>query len=308
MGKNLYRKKQIVKTGVQKKLDAALSVFIILVLLPLFVTIFYQRMQLEELIGKSETTVSENTAVEEKIAGIVAKEINMNSAEEAIKAQCVIARTNLYAALENGTAEPEEMEQEEMEMLWGSEYEAVRQKLQNLVSETGEQTLKYRGKYIYAAYHAVSAGNTRNMSELYPEADMPYLTGVACHEDTMAENYMEITVLKEKEFLTCCRDYFPEADIVSAEDVAILETDSNGYVLKVKTGQTVCDGETFRNIFSLRSSDFSITVLDGNVRIVTFGLGHGLGLSQYTAEKMAEEGKSYEEILEYFFPGTEITE
>ncbi|MCD8333327.1 MAG: SpoIID/LytB domain-containing protein, partial [Clostridiales bacterium] len=37
------------------------------------------------------------------------------------------------------------------------------------------------------------------------------------------------------------------------------------------------------------------------------GLGHGIGMSQYGANGMAQAGKSYEEILTAFFPGTEVT-
>jgi stage II sporulation protein D len=41
---------------------------------------------------------------------------------------------------------------------------------------------------------------------------------------------------------------------------------------------------------------------------VTKGVGHGLGLSQYTANEMAKEGKNYKEILQFFFEGTEVKE
>lgn len=61
-------------------------------------------------------------------------------------------------------------------------------------------------------------------------------------------------------------------------------------------------GEEFRKKIGLPSSDFTIAIRDEKVRIVTKGQGHGFGLSQYTAEKMAERGNGYEEILNYFFP------
>ena len=54
------------------------------------------------------------------------------------------------------------------------------------------------------------------------------------------------------------------------------------------------------------SACFTITQLGENVRIVTRGLGHGYGLSQNEARAMAQEGTSYEEILQYFFPGTTL--
>ena len=40
--------------------------------------------------------------------------------------------------------------------------------------------------------------------------------------------------------------------------------------------------------------------------VTTTGKGHGLGMSIWTAGKMAEEGRTYEEILAFFFDGTEI--
>ncbi len=45
----------------------------------------------------------------------------------------------------------------------------------------------------------------------------------------------------------------------------------------------------------------------GKLRIHTRGNGHGLGMSQWTANEMAKEGKSYEEILQYFFSGTTLS-
>ena len=74
----------------------------------------------------------------------------------------------------------------------------------------------------------------------------------------------------------------------------------------MKIGTVSCDGEKFREAMGLPSSCFAMAEIDGKVRIFTKGLGHGFGLSQNTAELMAKEGKSYEEILAYFFPGAEL--
>ena len=42
------------------------------------------------------------------------------------------------------------------------------------------------------------------------------------------------------------------------------------------------------------------------MRVVVKGKGHGIGMSQYAAGKQADEGKKYEDILKYFFPGTKL--
>ena len=61
-------------------------------------------------------------------------------------------------------------------------------------------------------------------------------------------------------------------------------------------------GETFRELLGLPSSCFSVQTLDGKIRFLCQGLGHGTGLSQTGAAAMAEEEKSAVEILQYYFP------
>ena len=57
----------------------------------------------------------------------------------------------------------------------------------------------------------------------------------------------------------------------------------------------------------MNSACFYISEIDCRVRIVTKGLGHGYGLSIYGANEMAKEGKTYQEILSYYYSGIEIT-
>lgn len=305
MRKNRMLRRYRPKRDFSKKMNTVLSLLALLILLPVLITILYQKMQLEELLGAD---IQNNAESEEQLVGIVAKEININAAEECIKAQSIIARTNLYAAIADGTKEPEGMSVEEMRDLWGEDFQKNYERLETYCKETAGKTLKYRENYIYAAYHAVSAGNTRNMAELFPDTDMPYLVSVPCHEDTVAPEYLSVNFWEAPDFLEICQKAFPEVGIESVESVQILKKDSAGYVLEVQVGQTTCSGEEFRNKLGLNSASFSIAYIDGNVRIVSMGLGHGLGLSQYTAEKMAETGKNYEEILQYFYPGAVITE
>ena len=94
----------------------------------------------------------------------------------------------------------------------------------------------------------------------------------------------------------------------SFSDLEILSYDSAGYVLDFKIGETVCTGDQFRDALSLPSSAFSLKDSEGKLKITTTGKGHGLGMSQWTANELAKEGKTYEEILQYFFEGTNLTD
>lgn len=323
------------KNSFTKKINTILSLLCLAIFLPVLLTILYQKMQLEELLGNNTLTAIEQISTEQpegenateliqpgtetisqvekenaekRLPGIVAKEISISAPDACIKAQSIIARTNLFAAMEDGTSEPAGMSIEELRELWGDNFQTIYERLEQLCTETEGKTLQYQNRYIYAAYHAISAGTTRNMSELYAEADMPYLSGVACHEDTTASEYLTVNYWEMDPFLEKCRQSFPDAGIESMESIQTKTKDSAGYVLEMQLGQTTCTGEEFRNLLGLPSAHFSITEIDGSVRIVTMGLGHGLGLSQYTAEKMAEAGEEYEKILEYFYPGVSIAE
>lgn len=291
----------------KKKVNKALTYLIILLLLPVLFTILYQKMQLEELVEQLPTQ-EENSPYSREVAMIVANEIEIDAPAETIKAQIVLARTNLFAAMEQEMEYPEAANIEELEQRWGEDYEANYKKLMSLVSETGNQTLTYEDQYIYGAYHAISAGKTRDIFELYENAQMPYLTSVDCHEDAGEKDYIGVYFFSEEEFLQKCREKYPEAMIEKAEDVKIMKTDSNQYVLEVQIGNVTDTGEGFRDKMSLKSSCYIMESIDGDVRIVTHGLGHGLGMSQATAKKMAADGKTYIDILNYFFKDAKITE
>ena len=56
-----------------------------------------------------------------------------------------------------------------------------------------------------------------------------------------------------------------------------------------------------------RSASFTITWTEKHLfEITTRGYGHGVGLSQYGANALALTGKSYQEILSLYYPGTTL--
>ena len=81
-----------------------------------------------------------------------------------------------------------------------------------------------------------------------------------------------------------------------------------GYVLEIQAGNQDFQGEEMRELLKLPSSCFIVQTDKEMIRFLCRGGGHGLGLSQWTAGKMAEENKQYQEILNYFFPGLELIE
>ena len=81
---------------------------------------------------------------------------------------------------------------------------------------------------------------------------------------------------------------------------------SAGYTKTVTVcGQTV-SGTTLRRALGLRSTCFKVQYQSGNFSFTTRGYGHGVGLSQWGTKAMAEQGKSYADILAHYYPGTQL--
>lgn len=299
-------KRKFYRRNPREKINFLLSIVLVFVVLPVFITTFLGRLEIEDLLFKRP----ENMAIEKEVLlpETLAKQINIQMPDEAIKAQSVIARTQIKLAEEKGEEAPAGFTVTELQELWGTQFEKYYQQMQELIAETEGETLQYNGAYIYAAYHQSSAGNTRSMSEYYEKSGMPYLAGVACHEDTTAEGYLNVFFWTKEDFLALCKSVFPEENITGGGDIQILKRDSAGYALEVQVGQTVYEGETFRKKLTLPSAYFELTLIEEDIRIVTMGQGHGFGLSQHMAGKLAQEGKNYQEILEYFYKGVSIIE
>ena len=155
---------------------------------------------------------------------------------------------------------------------------------------------------------------TRSGKEVIGGDTYPYLATRECLEDVKAEDEMHVYQFSYDEIKKKCRSFLEAAEgeaeakkALKFEDFEIQEKDSAGYVSKFRIGNTVCSGDEFRDALSLASSAFSIQEESGGLKITTMGKGHGLGMSQWTANELAKNGQNYKEILEFFFEGTTIT-
>lgn len=85
-----------------------------------------------------------------------------------------------------------------------------------------------------------------------------------------------------------------------------LQRDSSQYVLTVRAGDRSVSGEFFRECFRLNSACFTIEEKGDAVELVTKGIGHGVGMSQYGANEMAKAGDDFMTILQHYFTSIQI--
>ena len=224
---------------------------------------------------------------------VMAKEMPGSYKKEAWKAQAVLVRTSICEKMNQDGSdtvlEQNYLTDAQKKQLWGNnKYYSYYNKLKKAWEETDGEILTWKGKPAYAPFCRLTNGSTRDAKESLGE-EYPYLKKVTCPKDLENEWQIQTTMVKDL-------------------DAKVTALDSAGYVKKVRIGKEIMSGEAFREKYHLASSSFILQKYDGKLRIITCGVGHGYGMSQYTANEMAKKGKTYKEILGYFYKKTKIRE
>ena len=318
---------------IEQKMKSAAAFLVIIILLPYIISVFvngadaasgegsvfYVKVKVpdtEEADGIAEIGWTDC------LAGILAKEVPEDFGEEAMKAQAVVIRTQIYRELESSGDKIltlERMTLEEMKKQWGQEKALdYYNKYIRAVEQTDDTVLMYGDGYAWTPFHQSSSGMTRSAAEVMGTEEFPYVAVRECPDDKAADNEIQVFTFSYEEIQAACRDFLVAADDgeqaekgYTFADFEIQEYDSAGYVSRLRIGDTVCTGDQFRDALDLPSSCFSFSELregkaGSGIKITTAGNGHGLGMSLWTAEKMDEDGSTYEEILSFFFEGTEL--
>lgn len=315
--------------AVEQKFKSIAAFLIILILLPYIVSVFVNGADVREDDGENFYVKVKVPDAEEAdgvteirwtdyLAGILAEEISEDCEPETLKAQAVVIRTQIYRTLEDSedkTLTESYLSRDEMEDKWGAEnYGEYNEKYIRAVEETDDTVVMYGDAYAWTPFHQSSNGMTRSAAEVLGSNDYPYIAVRECPLDKEADDEIQTFTFPYTEIQSLCRDFLvAEEDEDKAaqgytyDDFEVRSCDSAGYVSELRMGNTICTGDQFRDALSLPSSAFSFSEEDDdNIKITTTGKGHGLGMSIWTADQMAKEGKTFEEILAFFFEGTEL--
>ena len=169
--------------------------------------------------------------------------------------------------------------------------------------------------YIRADFHKCSAGYTRDAAEIYEEDAYPYLKSADSRMDLLAEDFLKVVFYSKEQFVEKGGELFSAetrstVSEKTAEEllsqISVSKQDSAGYITEIEIDGTLHSGEEVRLLYGWNSSAFSLKEVDGEIRVVTKGLGHGLGVSLYGANELAKSGLSYKDILKYFYTGIEF--
>ncbi len=264
----------------------------------------------------------ETLTAAEYLRCVVRGEMPATFEEEALKAQAVAERTYLYYRMAAGAKDSHPdadvctdpgcctawLSEEEAKAKWGGSFARYEQKIQQAVADTDGQVVLYDGAPIMAVFHSSSAGVTAGSGDVWA-AELPYLVSVKTPESPdSVPNYYSVSTFTGEEF----RSVFlkAHADAKLSGDTSGWITDmvmtDTGRVASAVVGGVSVSGKELRSLYGLRSAVFTVEAAKDSVTFRVTGYGHGVGMSQYGANALAKEGKSWQEILQWYYTGVTI--
>lgn len=268
---------------------------------------------------------TESIAFEDYVKGVVAGEMPASFEMEALKAQAVAARTySLSKIIRSGVGgNPDHpsapvcddthcqvyRSPEELAEIKSAEWMATGwPKIQQAVDSTKGQLMYYQGALVeQPLFHSSSGGKTENSEDVFVSA-LPYLRSVDSPYETAAPHQHEQIEVSLSEFKQKIKQSNPNKNpgTVNRSTVKIIDRSEGGRVIAMQVGNLTLKGREVRDIFGLRSANFTVSVQGDNVLFTTEGYGHGVGMSQWGANGMAQAGYKYVDILTHYYTGVEV--
>ncbi|SFX23832.1 stage II sporulation protein D [Thermoactinomyces sp. DSM 45891] len=271
--------------------------------------------------------------LETYLEGVVAAEMPITFEIEALKAQAMAARTFVVNRLEKGSTVnlksyglPHQLADvtdtvqhqaystdDKLKNQWKDRYHEYKAKIKWAIAETRGQILTYQGQPIYAAFFSTSNGRTESSDE-YFTAKYPYLVSVDSSWDRSSPKFeKEATypiseVFSKLEKQTKKSLDVPVSLFQSGNQMRIVKKTTGNRIASLSIGDKSFSGREVREALGLASTDFTWKQEGDKITFTTYGYGHGVGLSQWGANLMAQTGAKADKIVKHYYQGIQISE
>ncbi len=251
--------------------------------------------------------------IEKYLYGVLPHEIPDHWPDQMLEIQAILARSYaLFKKMEHRKEEYDVVSSVLSQRYGGREEEIERAR--RAVDRTAGQVLTTQGTLFPTFYHSTCGGHTEDavVANLWKKILFP-LRGVRCTtcdhspfyrwERSFSLEDVAFRLRKSGRAVPPIRRLRLDGRTASGRAKAI--------VIEHEKGETTIPAPEFRLSISpmeLRSIKFDLAVKDGRVTFKGYGWGHGAGLCQWGAEGMVARGFSVNEILSFYYPGTEIRE
>lgn len=293
----------------------------------------------------TDTGRTKKVKFEDYITCVVASEMPYTFEHEALKAQAVAARTYTLAKIakydiKHPASHPTAAICDTTHcQVYKTKKELIRihddgweelgfDKIAKAVHETRGQVMYHDGKLVMQAlFFSSSGGRTENSEDVFV-GTYPYLVSVESPYETKATHQDEKTTLTIKSLVNKMKAKYPDytfgsTSSIEQDDIRITARTNGGRVKTMNIGKAEVTGTQVRNALDLSSTLFDISFGDGSstsgnsgsqsagssknsITFTTSGSGHGVGMSQYGANGMADKGYTYDQILKHYYTGVQI--
>ena len=259
--------------------------------------------------GEGLAVVNE-VPLEDYVVGVLRAEANEKWPLEMLRAQAVVART--YAAHHRNIAagKPFHILASTAHQQYAGRVPAA-SPIWGAVGETAGQVLLWEGEVFPAFYHTESGGYTEDPRMVFAARNMPALKPVRCEFSAGSPHFYWSLDLRLAELTDILRRNDVNVGGIAAIEISERTPSLRAAVVTVQGARSSARvrGNDFRRMIgydTLKSTLFAVAVNGEWARFSGRGYGHGVGMCQWGAKGMAEQGYTARKILEFFYPGTTL--
>lgn len=265
----------------------------------------------------NETGEKKQIKLEEYVTGVVAAEMEPAWPVNALAAQAILARTFTMENIEAGRVKKLHGTDVSTSVEESQAYDPSRitDNVRQAVQKTRGEVITHNGRYIKAWFSASNGGRTASAAEglAYHKTPTPYIKANANDPASVQNTLPEIRQWTATIPGTKVREAVKS---ISGQDpgpltsAAIAKKGPSGRTVQMKINNAVVGGPAFRlaaGSTEIRSMFLTnVSVQGGNLVLTGKGFGHGVGMSQWGAKNMAENGTSPEDIIRFYFKDINI--
>jgi len=260
--------------------------------------------------SEKKLTVINHINLEEYLKGVLPLEAHPDWPIEVLKAHAVVTRTfALFKSLEKQGRDFTLHDTVQSQVYGGALFH--KKTTDQAVEATRGEVLTFRGNIFPAYMHASCGGHTAQADFIWPVQPSPVLKGVVCPFCKGKKHWKWSLKMPLTEIETVMyQKGFPAKNL---RNVIFMNRDPSGRATKVileyERSRVTVSADDFRAFLGynrLRSFKADVKVQGNDAYFRGFGWGHGIGFCQWGAKHQAELEKTYRQILEFYFPGSEL--
>lgn len=261
-----------------------------------------------------ETNEKKKMKMEEYVAGVVAGEMKADWPIEALAAQAILARTFTVQAIEEKGGVPDRGTQASTDIKEFQAYNAkeINDNVKRAVEMTRGMVITYQGKPINSWFHASAGGITAMAKEGldYKKDEPPYIKSVQSPDDLAPADVQNWTVsFTKKEIMDVLAKQGKTVSSINSFAIGDKGPSGRATTFVINGDMRVSAPEVRIGLSSTKLKSLlldKVEVMGDNVSFTGKGYGHGVGMSQWGANKMAKDGKKPEEIVGFYFKDVTI--